>query len=117
MVPNEEPQAKPRKMPRIDDSLCVGCGVCALKCTKTKALKLIPRKKRVLHPETTMERVILQCLEGGTLQNQLFDDPNRLSHEILRVIVGAFLRLPPVKKSLMSDKLRSRFLSRIGAGM
>lgn len=117
MVPNEDPQAKPRKMPQIDDSLCVGCGVCALKCTKTKALKLVPRKKRVLHPENTMERVILQCLERGTLQNQLFDDPNKLSHEILRVMVGAFLRLPPVKKALMSHQLRSRFLSRMGGGM
>lgn len=117
LVANEDPQAKPQKLPRIDDALCIGCGVCALRCAKTKALKLVPRKRRVLHPETTMERVILQCLERGTLQNQLFDDPNRLSHEVLRVVVGAFLRLPPVKKALMSDQLRSRFLSRMGSGM
>jgi len=115
MIPNEDPQAKPRRKAQVDVALCVGCGVCALKCTKTKALTLTPREKRVLHPETSMQRVILQCLERGTLQNQLFDDPNRLSHDILRLIVGSFLRLPPVKKALMSDLLRSSFLSRLGA--
>lgn len=115
MAPNGSSQAK--KKPQIDTSLCVGCGVCSLKCTKTESLKLVKRQKRVLHPETTMERVILQCLEQGTLQNQLFDDSNRLSHDILRAIVGAFLKLPPVKKSLMSDLLRSRFLGKLTTNM
>lgn len=110
MVTDQDTQTRRKKKPQIDTSLCVGCGVCSLKCTRTESLKLIERKKRVLHPENTMERVILQCLEQGTLQNQLFDDPNKLSHEMLRAIVGAFLRLPPVKKALMSDALRSRFL-------
>jgi ferredoxin len=117
MVTDEDTQTKRTKRPQIDTSLCVGCGVCSLKCTQTGSLKLIKRKKRFLHPETTMERINLQCLEQGTLQNQLFDDPNKLSHDILRLIVGAFLRLPPVKKSLMSDLLRSRFLNSIKAGV
>ena len=70
----------------------------------------------MIHPETTFERIILQCLERGTLQYQLFDDPGRLSHKAMRGIVGGFLRLTPVKKALMSDALRSRFLSAIAAG-
>jgi hypothetical protein len=74
------------------------------------------REQHVIHPETTFERVILQCLERGTLQNQLFDDPGRISHKAMRGIVGGFLRLPPVKKALMSDTLRSRFLSTMAAG-
>ncbi|MCF7974323.1 MAG: 4Fe-4S binding protein [Phycisphaerae bacterium] len=115
MIPDDEPQTRRKQRPRIDTSVCVGCGVCSLKCTKTGSLKLVKRQTRVLHPETTMERIILQCLERGTLQNQLFDDPNKLSHDLLRLIVGAFLRLPPVKKSLMSDLLRSRFLSGLKA--
>jgi len=113
MVADEDAQAKRKKRAQIDTSLCVGCGVCALKCSKTMSLRLVKRQKRVLHPETTMEKVLLQCLERGTLQNQLFDDPNKLSHELLRVMVGAFLRLPPVKRGLMSEQLRSRFLKRI----
>jgi hypothetical protein len=34
----------------------------------------------------------------------------------MRGVVGGFLRLTPVKKALMSDALRSRFLSAISAG-
>ncbi len=93
----------------IDQDLCVGCGVCALGC-ENGAMKLVARKQRVFHPEDTFERVILQYLDQGNLQNLLFDNPQKMSHGVLRAIVGAFLRLPPVKKSLMSDRLRSSFL-------
>ncbi|UCE24887.1 MAG: 4Fe-4S binding protein [Candidatus Zixiibacteriota bacterium] len=95
--------------PRVDESICVGCGVCALSCT-SEALKLTRRQQRVFHPQDIFERVILQCLERGTLQNLLFEDPQRLSHKFMRGFVGGFLKLPPVKKALMSDRLRSSFL-------
>lgn len=94
----------------IDEAVCLGCGVCGLQCPH-EASKLAKRKQRVLHPETTFERIILQSLERGTLQNFLFSDPNRLTHSFLRGIVGGFLRLPPVKKALMADMLRSSFLA------
>lgn len=98
--------------PVIDESICLGCGVCALDC-ETEAMRLVRRKQRVLHPEDTFERVILQCLERGTLQNQLFSNPQKLSHSFMRAVVGGFLKLSPVKKALMSDTLRSSFLSRL----
>jgi ferredoxin len=101
-------------MPKIDESACIGCGVCSLVCDPD-AIDMRKRPQHVIHPETTFERVILQCLERGTLQNQLFDEPDRLSHKAMRGIVGGFLRLPPVKKALMSDTLRSRFLATLGA--
>jgi len=101
--------------PIIDTSICIGCGVCGLQCT-TGAMRLIKREQRVLHPEDTMERVILQCLERGTLQNQMFTDPGRLDHKFMRGVVGGFLKLPPVKKALMSDALRSRFLGMMKKG-
>jgi ferredoxin len=100
---------KPRKKPVIDEKVCLGCGVCGLSC-KQNAIELIPRKQRVLHPEDSFERVLLQSLERGTLQNLIFDDPTSWSQGFLRGLVGGFLRLPPVKKGLMSQGLRSRFL-------
>ncbi|UCD93511.1 MAG: 4Fe-4S binding protein [Candidatus Zixiibacteriota bacterium] len=100
----------PDASPKIDTSLCIGCGVCALNC-ETGALRLVKRKQRVLHPEDTFEKLILQCLERGTLQNQLFGNPQSITHGFMRAVVGGFLRLPPVKKALMSDSLRSRFLT------
>jgi ferredoxin len=101
--------------PMVDTSICIGCGVCGLQCT-TGAMRLIKRKQRVLHPEDTMERVILQCLERGTLQNQMFSDPGRLDHKFMRAAVGGFLKLPSVKSALMSDMLRSRFLGMMRKG-
>jgi ferredoxin len=116
MVPIVHPLTKKPKDPRIDESICLGCGVCALSCHED-AVRLVKREQRVLHPETTIERVILQSLENGTLQNQMFDDPQSITQMFLRGFVGAFLRLPPVKKALLSDQLRSRFLAVLQSGM
>ncbi|MBU2489034.1 MAG: 4Fe-4S binding protein [Proteobacteria bacterium] len=107
---------KKRKKARINEDLCLGCGVCSLSC-KTDSLALEKRAQRVIHPETTFERVILQTLDKGTLANQIFADPNSLTQKALRGVVGGFLRLPPVKQALMSDQLRSRFLTAMRAGI
>ncbi|GAU08606.1 4Fe-4S binding protein [Desulfoplanes formicivorans] len=100
---------RPRKKPVVNEDYCLGCGVCGLKCP-TKAMRLDERTRKVFHPEDSMERVILQSLERGTLQNLLFDNPNSRTQGFMRGLVGAFLRLSPVKKALMSEALRSRFL-------
>jgi len=102
-------------LPIIAKDLCLGCGVCALDCP-TEAMKLVKREQRVLHPADNFERVILQCLERGTLQNLIFNNPQSVSHGFMRGLVGGFLKLPPVKRSLMSDALRSRFLSALRKG-
>jgi ferredoxin len=96
--------------PVVDESLCLGCGVCVLNC-QSESLRLIPRERRMFTPEDTFERVILQSLEQGTLQNLLFSNPNSARHGFLRGFVGGFLKLPPVKRALAGDTLRSRFLA------
>ncbi|MDD2335138.1 MAG: 4Fe-4S binding protein [Geobacteraceae bacterium] len=100
----------------VNTSICIGCGVCALKCP-TRACLLVKREQRVIHPETTFERLMLQCLEKGTLQNQIFANPKSISEKFLCAFVGGFLRLSPVKKALMSDTLRSRFLDVMKQGV
>lgn len=116
LLPIKNPKTKKKIEPRINTDICIGCGVCSLQCDRTQALKLIKREKRVFHPENTFERVILQCLERGTLQNQIFTNPQNITQKIMRGVVGGFLRLNPVKKALMSDKLRSSFLSTMKKG-
>jgi formate hydrogenlyase subunit 6/NADH:ubiquinone oxidoreductase subunit I len=116
MTPIENPRTKKKKDAKIDSSICLGCGVCALQC-KTEAVKLVKRGQRVIHPETTFERVILQCLDRGTLQYQIFDDPGSLTQTFMRGFLGGFLKLSPVKKALMSDMLRSRFLESMKRGV
>ncbi|MFC1833471.1 ATP-binding protein [Thermodesulfobacteriota bacterium] len=116
MIPAPSDKPKRKKMARVDESVCLGCGVCHLKC-KTGAISLGEREQRILHPETTFRRVILQCLERGTLQNQLFDNSESTTQEAMRYLVGAFLGLSPVKKALISRTLRSGFLSFMEAGV
>ncbi|MBZ2171586.1 ATP-binding protein [Nitratidesulfovibrio sp. SRB-5] len=96
----------------VDEDYCLGCGACALKCP-TGALRLHPRERKVLHPANSFERVILQSLERGTLQNLVFDNPNSRTQEFMRGLVGGFLRLGPVKRALMGEALRSRFLDAV----
>jgi ferredoxin len=102
------------RRPSVDVSFCIGCGVCGLGC-RPRAMRLVPRTQRVILPENTIERVILQSLERGTLQNFIVDNPNLASARFLRALLGAFLALPPVKRLMMSDGFRSRFLARITA--
>jgi hypothetical protein len=78
---------------------------------------MVKRKQKVIHPETNFERLILQGLEKGTLQNQIFANPQSINEKFMRAFVGGFLRLPPVKKALMSDRLRSRFLDAMKGGV
>ena len=100
---------KPKKTAAVKGH-CLGCGACALKCP-TGALKLHPRPQRVHHPEDSFERVMLQALERDTFQTFLFDNPESRTQEFMRALVGGVLKLPPVKRALLGEKLRSRFIA------
>jgi Fe-S-cluster-containing hydrogenase component 2 len=116
MTAATDTESRRKKDAAVNEAICLGCGVCALACPK-KACKLTKRGQRVIHPETTFERVMLQCLEKGTLENQIFSDPNRIDQKFMRAFVGAFLRLPPVKRGLLSDRMRSGFLNAMKDGV
>jgi ferredoxin len=116
MVALEKPESRKKQDAWVDTSICIGCGVCALRCP-TKACMLTKRGRRVIYPETTFERIMLQSLEKGTLQNQIFANPKSINEKFMRAFVGAFLRFPPVKKALLSDRLRSRFLAAMKDGV
>jgi ferredoxin len=118
MVPDPEYKTtrKRKKKPLVDEEICLGCGVCAVKC-QTGAMKLDPRPQRVIPPENTFQRVLLMALERDTLQNVIFNHPELRSHRYLRGLVGGFLRLPRVKRALMGETLRSRFLKAMEQGI
>ncbi len=106
----KQASAKPRKLAVVKEDLCLGCGVCTMQCAQ-KAIKMEKRPERYIHPETTFERVLLQCLERGTLQNQIFDNPESLSQEFMRGLIKGFMKLVPAKQIEMNKTLRSSFLA------
>jgi ferredoxin len=118
LVSAQDPVNTKKKKGQVDAGICIGCGVCALKCAQG-AVHLVNRGKRSIHPDTLFETTILSCLERGTLQNQIFDNPRSITQKFMRSFLGGFLRLPSVKKTLMRDTFRSSFLGfmKIGAGL
>jgi hypothetical protein len=67
-------------------------------------------------PETTWHRVVVMAIERGKFQNLLFDDFDRLDHAALRAITRIVVGLPPVKKTLLSEQVQSRFFRTLAGG-
>ncbi len=50
------------------------------------------------------------AIERGKLQDLVFDNRVLWSHRALAALLGVVLRLPPVKRALGSEQVRSRYL-------
>lgn len=98
-----------RKQAKIDEELCLGCGVCVRNC-RIGALKMQPREKRVITPVNSTHKAVLMALERGKLQNLIFDNQVLWSHRALAAMLGVILKLPPVKRVLVSEQVGSRYL-------
>ena len=98
----------------LNPQACLGCGVCKPACNRG-ALSIAPRKERILVPETSWQRAVIQAIERGKFQNFLFDDFDRIDHAVLRAITRIVVGLPPVKKALLSEQMQSRFFRALGS--
>ena len=78
-------------------------------CTKA-AIKLKPRGARVLTPVNSVHRFVIQAIERGTLQNLLFDNQAYASHRAMAAVLGAILKLPPVKRAMAKKQMDSRYV-------
>jgi ferredoxin len=104
-----DPHQPGRKLARLDDERCLGCGVCVRACP-ADVLTLVPRPRRVITPLNSAHRVVLMAIERGKLQDLIFDNRLLRSHRALAALLGAILRLPPVKRLMATDQVRSRYL-------
>ncbi len=93
----------------VDQKLCLGCGVCVRNC-KNSALELERREKRILTPLDTTHRTVVMAIERGMLQHLIFDNRVLWSHRMLAAVLGAILRLPPLKQILANKQIKSRYL-------
>lgn len=93
----------------VDAERCIGCAVCNRSC-QYGALEMEPIGKRVHTPEDVMEKMLLQALEHGKLQNFIFSDPQKLTHRALATLIGTVAKLPPSKRLLAQQQIKSKFV-------
>lgn len=91
----------------IHKKVCLGCGVCKRFCPR-KACKMEVRPERVFVPYNTFEKVALQSIDQGKMGNFLFDNQTSLAHRFLRELVNGFVKLPPLKRFLLNEKVYPR---------
>ncbi len=108
-VSANDPRRPKRTVARVDEERCLGCGVCLRACAPA-ALSLRERGPRTLTPLNGAHRAVLMAIERGKLQHLLFDDQVLWSHRALAAFLGAILKLPPAKRLLATEQVRSRYL-------
>jgi ferredoxin len=112
LISAHDPQRAGRKRATLDEVLCLGCGVCVRGCSKG-GITLRGRPERVITPVDSVHRVVLMAIERGTLAELIFDRHYLASHRAMAAILGAILRLPPVKRELANRELKSRYLENL----
>jgi ferredoxin len=108
-VSANDPRQPKRTVARLDAERCLGCGVCVRAC-RPGALTLQARGPRRLTPLNGAHRAVLMALERGKLQDLVFDNRLLFSHRALAAFFGAILKLPPAKRLLATEQVRSRYL-------
>ena len=68
------------------------------------------RPERVITPLNGSHRAVVMAVERNKLQHLIFDNQVLLSHRALASVLGAILRLPPVKRVMASQQVKSRYL-------
>jgi hypothetical protein len=53
---------------------------------------------------------VMMAIERGDLQNLIFDNRVLWNHRALAAVLGAILRLPPVKQVMASQQVKSRYV-------
>jgi ferredoxin len=109
LVAAGDPLKPKRKRARVNEELCLGCGVCVRQC-RVSAVKLKPRAQRLITPVNTAHRTVLMAIERGKLPELIFDNRALFSHRAMAAILGAILKLGPVKQAMASRQMKSRYL-------
>ena len=104
---------KPKmKKASLNEDICLGCGLCVKACDKNSII-LIARNKRVITPTTGVQKAVIMAIERGKLQNLIFDNRVLWSHRALSAVLGVILKLPPVKKTLAKQQLKSAYVESV----
>lgn len=112
LISANDSQAPNRRLAKLDGKVCLGCGVCVRACTKN-ALKLESRPERVITPVDSVHRAVYMAVERGKLHELIFDNQASVNHRAMAAMLGAILKLPPVKRAMAGEQMKSRYLDRL----
>jgi ferredoxin len=115
LVSAHDPERPRQKAAKLDEDPCLGCGLCVRSCARG-AIRLRRRPRRVLTPASTAHRIVLMAIERGKLAELLVDGQSTHGHRAVAGILGAVLKVPPLKQVLASQQVKSRYLDRLLAG-
>jgi ferredoxin len=109
LVSANDAQRPKTKKSKLNEEMCLGCGICVRVCPDD-AIKLQSRPKRVITPLNSTHRIVMMAIERGGLQDLIFDKHVLWSHRTLSLILGVILKLPPIKQTMASQQMKSRYL-------
>ncbi len=109
LVSAHDPNHPRKKKAWVNPDVCLGCGVCARVCP-TQSIGLEAREERVITPYNSAHRIAVMAIERGKLQNLIFDNQVLWSHQALATLLGVILKLPPVKRAMVTEQVKSRYL-------
>ncbi|MEI7849986.1 MAG: (Fe-S)-binding protein, partial [Chloroflexota bacterium] len=73
-------------------------------------LSLHSRPERVITPLNSVHRTVMMAIERGDLQNLIFDNRVMFNHRALAAVLGAILRMPPIKQIMATNQVKSRYM-------
>ena len=97
---------------KLDEDICLGCGNCKQVCP-ANSISLKRREERVITPVDSVHKTVMMAIERGQLQNLIFDNQALKSHRIMAAILGAILKLPPIKQVLAQEQIKSKYLGKL----
>jgi len=100
------------KKVKINTEICLGCGICVRGCPN-KSISLEKRKEQIITPVNSVHRIVLMAIEKGKLQDLIFDNQAFVSHKIMAAVLGAILKLPPIKRLMASKQMKSIYLEKL----
>jgi Fe-S-cluster-containing hydrogenase component 2 len=109
LVSTNDPHHPKMKKAKVDEDVCLGCGVCVRTCGHA-SMSLRSRPQRVITPLNSVHRTVMMAIERGDLQNLIFDNRVLWNHRALAAVFGVILNLPPIKQAMASQQVKSRYL-------